>query len=129
MVVKEKQRRYELVNNGAWEITKFTVEGCVTTELGEKGCEALLLATKNGQKSKGYFIELKGMSVRDALKQMKSSLNKTKSDLSGVQLFGRIVPSEYKRTKFLTNTEEALDELFRTHGGNLIIKENNSDTI
>ena len=119
VVIKENNRRYELVNKGSWVITKFFVEGCITKKEGEKGCEAVLIAMKDKNKSKGFFVELKGMSVRAALKQVKSAFEKTKNDLKDHQLYGRIVPSEYKRTKFLDAEQGALIKLFKSYGGDL----------
>jgi len=46
IVLKERSRRYELINEGLWTITKLIVEGCITSEVGGKGCEAILLAEK-----------------------------------------------------------------------------------
>lgn len=129
IVLKERRSRYELVNESACEVTKFIVEGCITNETGEKGCEAILFAKQLKVRSKAFYIELKGISVGDALKQIQSSLNKTKRDLKDVQLYGRIIPSAYKRTKFLESLEKSLSNQFRLLGGDLIIRENYSDTI
>lgn len=129
IVLKQRNRRYELINEGAWMVTKLIVEGCITSEVGEKGCEAILLAEKAKETDKCFFIELKGVSVGDALKQIKSSLNKTKNDLKGVQLYARIIPSAYKRTKFLESFQKSLHFQFKASGGDLIIRENYFDTI
>ena len=56
-------------------------------------------------------------------------MNKTKNDLKDVQLYARIIPSAYKRTKFLESLEKSLYNQFKALGGDLIIRENYSDTI
>jgi len=130
VVLKEKGRRYCLVNEtNSWEITKVKIENCIIKDVGEKGCEAILIAEKEKCKSRGYFIELKGISVGDALKQIENSLNKTVADLKNAELFGRIIPSEYKRNKFLESKEQRLILRFKSLGGNFIIRENCEDVI
>jgi hypothetical protein len=73
VVLKEKGRRYCLVNKTNWLVTKVQIENCVINTIGEKGCEAILIAEKENTKSLGYFVELKGVSVGDALKQIENS--------------------------------------------------------
>lgn len=130
IVLKENRRRYCLVNSrNDWVVTKVHVENCIIKDIGEKGCEAILLAEQKHYKSKGYYIELKGVSVRHALKQIENSLNKTVADLQDVILFGRIIPSEYKRTRFLETQEQKLTLRFKKLGGNFIIRENFEEEI
>lgn len=129
VVLLEKGRRYCLVNDDrSWQVTKFKVEGCITNAVGEKGCEAILIAEKE-EKVKGFYIELKGCSVGDAFKQIENSLNKTVKDLKGAVLFGRVVPSEYKRTKFLESHEQRLIWRFKDLGGNFIVREKLEDEL
>ena len=124
VVLKQEGRRYCLKNkSNTWNITKVTIEKCVINEIGQKGCEAVLIATKENEKSKGYFVELKGCSVGDALKQIENSLNRTVNDLNNITLYGRIVPTEYKRNKFLNSHHQKLILIFKKHGGDFIIKE------
>ena len=130
VVVKEMGRRYSLVNNNnSWQVTKVKIEKCVVNSEGEKGCEAILIAEKNNVQSRGYFIELKGCSVGDAFKQIENSLSRTVADLVNVTLFGRVIPSEYKRTKFLESHQQRLVLKFKKLGGNFIVKENHADEI
>lgn len=129
VVLKEKGRRYCLVNKTNWVVTKVQIENCVINTIGEKGCEAILIAEKKSDKSQGYFVELKGISVGDALKQIENSLNKTIADLQNVALFGRIIPSAYKRNKFLETHQQRLILTFKQLGGNFIIRENHEDEI
>jgi hypothetical protein len=127
VVLKEKGRRYCLLNKTKWQVTKVQIENCVI--IGEKGCEAILIAEKESTKSLGYFVELKGISVGDALKQIENSLNRTAADLKNVVLFGRIIPSSYKRNKFLETHQQRLFLRFKELGGNFIIRENCEDEI
>lgn len=61
VVLKESGRRYCLVNStNSWQITKVKIEDCVIKGIGEKACEAILIAEKEDSRSCGYFIELKG---------------------------------------------------------------------
>ncbi len=130
VVLKQEGRRYCLTNkSNTWKITKITIENCVIEEIGQKGCEAILIAKKENQRSLGYFVELKGCSVGDAMKQIENSLDKTRSDLKEFILFGRIVPTEYKRNKFLDSHQQRLILKFNNLGGNFIIKENLEDSI
>ncbi|MEP7143326.1 MAG: hypothetical protein ABI707_10670 [Ferruginibacter sp.] len=130
VVLKEKGRRYCLINNAnTWEVTKVQIENCVIKSIGEKGCEAILIAEKESVKNRGYFIELKGVSVGHSFKQIENSLNKTVADLKNVILFGRVIPSEYKRNKFLESTELKLILKFKSLGGNFIVRENCEDEI
>jgi len=130
VVVKQEGRRYCLRNETkAWNITKVTIEKCVINEIGQKGCEAVLIAAKENEKTKGYFIELKGCSVGDAMKQIENSLIRTINDLNNIILFGRIVPSKYKRNKFLDSRQQKLILKFNEYGGNFIIKEFLEDSI
>jgi hypothetical protein len=130
IVIKQEGRRYCLNNKtNTWNITKVTIEKCVINEIGQKGCEAVLIASKENEKIKGYFIELKGCSVGDAMKQIENSLKRTIDDLKGYILFGRIVPTEYKRNKFLDSHLQRLILQFNKLGGNFIIKENLEDSI
>jgi hypothetical protein len=130
VVLKQMGRRYSLLNpTNTWKVTKVTVENCITKNKGEKGCEAILIAQKEEQKPKGYYVELKGCSVGDAFKQIENSLNKTVGLLKNVVLFGRVVPSEYKRNKFLESQEQRLILRFKKLGGNFMVRENCEDTI
>ena len=130
VVLKQEGRRYCLKNTtNDWRITKVVIEKCVINEIGQKGCEAVLIATKANEKSKAYFIELKGCSVGDAMKQIENSLERTKVDLNSFTLFGRIVPTEYKRNKFLESHQQRLILKFNKLGGNFIIEENLEDSI
>jgi hypothetical protein len=129
VVLKEKGRRYCLVNKTNWLVTKVQIENCVINTIGEKGCEAILIAEKENAKSQGYFVELKGISVGDAIKQIENSLNKTIADLQNVVLFGRVIPSSYKRNKFLETREQKLILRFKGLGGTFIIRENYQDEI
>jgi len=130
VVIKEQGRRYCLRNNtNTWNITKVTIEKCVINEIGQKGCEAVLIAAKENEKTKGYFIELKGCSVGNAMKQIENSLIRTINDLNNIILFGRIVPSKYKRNKFLDSRQQKLILKFNEYGGNFIIKEFLEDSI
>lgn len=129
VVLLQKGRRYCLINKSKnWQVTKFKVENCITNAAGEKGCEAILLAEMTGE-AKGFYVELKGVSVGDAFKQIENSLNKTIVDLKNVVLFGRVVPSAYKRNKFLESYEQRLILKFRSLGGNFIVRENLEDEI
>lgn len=130
VVLSENKRRYSLWNpNNDWEISKVKVENCITSGSGEKGCEAILIAEKKHHDPLGFYVELKGCSVGDALKQIDNSLNKTVGDLKGVKLFGRIIPTEYKRNKFLESFQQRLILRFKQFGGDFIIKENHEDRI
>ncbi len=129
VVLKEKGRRYCLLNStNSWQVTKMQIENCVINTVGEKGCEAILIAQKE-KVNKGYYVELKGISVGQALKQIENSLNKTKADLKNVILFGRIIPSAYKRNKFLETHQQKLFLRFKRLGGDLIVRENYEDEI
>ncbi len=130
VVIKQEGRRYCLNNKmNNWNITKVIIEKCVINEIGQKGCEAIFIASKENEKVKGFFIELKGCSVGDAMKQIENSLNKTIADLKNIILFGRIVPTQYKRNKFLDSHQQRLILKFTKLGGNFIIKENLEDSI
>lgn len=129
VVLKEKGRRYCLVNKTNWLVTKVQIENCVINTVGEKGCEAILIAEKENAKSQAYFVELKGISVGEALKQIENSLNRTVADLKDVLLFGRVVPSAYKRNKFLETHQQRLILKFKKLGGNFIVRENCEDEI
>lgn len=130
VVLKEMGRRYSLLNpTNTWKVTKVAVENCITKDKGEKGCEAILIAERQQEKPKGYYVELKGCSVGDAFKQIENSLNKTVGLLKDVVLFGRVVPSEYKRNKFLESHEQRLILRFKKLGGNFMVRENCEDTI
>lgn len=124
VVLQERGRRYCLTNsNNSWQITKVRVEHCIMTEIGEKGCEAILIAEAE-KENRAYYVELKGVSVNDAFKQIENSLAKTVADLNGAILFGRIIPSAYKRNKFLETQEKRLILRFKSLGGNFIVREN-----
>jgi hypothetical protein len=133
VVLEERGRRYCLENRSGLVITKVKVEGCVTSGHNQKGCEAILVVetveNNDWQPTKAFFVELKGCAVRDALKQLDNTYETTKSYLMGIALFGRIVPSQYKRTKFLDTYEQKLRMKFKNTGGNLIIKEQNLDIV
>jgi hypothetical protein len=133
IVLEERRRKYILINKSSLFITKIIVEGCVTAGHGEKGCEAILYVEEKNSEDysgvKAFFIELKGCSVGDALKQIDNSFETTKSYLKNIISFGRIVPSEYKRTKFLMTFEQRLFLKFKATGGDLIIREKLTDTI
>jgi hypothetical protein len=130
VVLSEKGRRYCLKNSSkSWQVTKVKSENCVINIPGEKGCEAIFIAEKAENKSRGYYIELKGISVGDAFKQIENSLNKTLAGLPAVSLFGRIIPPEYKRNKFLESREQKLILKFKSLGGNFIVRENWEDEI
>ena len=130
VVIKEMGRRYSLVNStNSWAVSKVKIEKCVINSEGEKGCEAILIAEKDKVQSRGYFVELKGCSVGDGFKQIENSLNKTVADLVNVILFGRVIPSEYKRTKFLESHQQRLVLTFKKLGGNFIVKESHTDEI
>jgi hypothetical protein len=123
VVLKQEGRRYCLANKtNTWNITKVTIEKCVINEIGQKGCEAILVAKKEKESNLGYF-------VGDAMKQIENSLSRTLADLNGFILYGRIVPSEYKRNKFLDSHQQRLILKFSKQGGNFIIKENLEDSI
>ena len=130
VVVKQEGRRYSLRNKtNTWNITKVTIEKCVINQIGQKGCEAILIAEKENENNLGYFVELKGCSVGDAMKQIENSLSRTIDDLKGFILFGRIVPTEYKRNKFLDSHQQRLILKFNKLGGSFIIKEFLEDNI
>ncbi len=130
VVLIEKGRRYCLRNTTkSWQVTKVKIEKCVINSVGEKGCEAILIAEKENTNTKGYYVELKGISVGDAFKQIENSLNKTVADLQNVILFGRVIPSAYKRNRFLESHQQRLVLRFKSLRGNFIVKENYEDEI
>lgn len=130
VVLIEKGRRYCLINGtNSWLVTKVKIENCVINNVGEKGCEAILIAEKENINTRGYYVELKGISVGDAFKQIENSLNKTVADLQNVALFGRVIPSSYKRNKFLESHQQRLILRFKGLGGNFIVRENYEDEI
>ena len=129
VVLQEKGRRYCLINKiNNWQVTKVKVENCIVKSVGEKGCEVILIAQKEYE-SRAYYVELKGISVGNAFKQIENSLNKTEKDLQNVILFGRVIPSAYKRNKFLETHEQRLIWRFEKSGGNFIVRENFEDEI
>ena len=130
VVLTEKGRRYCLKNSTrTWEVTKVKIEKCVINSVGEKGCEAILIAEKANANARGYYVELKGISVGDAFKQIENSLNRTVEDLPNVFLFGRVIPSAYKKTDFLKSPQQRLVLRFKSLGGNFIVRENYEDEI
>lgn len=130
VVLKQMGRRYSLLNpNNSWAITKVIIETCISKDVGEKGCEAILVAEKNDERTKAFYIELKGCSVGDAFKQIESSLNKTAHLVKDVALYGRVVPTEYKRNKFLESHQQRLILRFKKLGGDFIVKENCQDEL
>ena len=130
VVLIEKRRRYCLRNaTNSWQVTKVKIEKCVINSVGEKGCEAILITEKENVNTRGYYVELKGIAVGDAFKQIENSLNKTIADLPNVILFGRVIPSEYKRNKFLESHQQRLVLRFKNLGGDFIVKENYQDEI
>ncbi len=129
VVLQEKGRRYCLTNTtNSWQVTKVQIENCVINSFGEKGCEAILIAEKENE-NRGYYVELKGISVGNAFKQIENSLNKTLADLNGVILYGRVIPSAYKRNKFLESHEQRLILKFKRLGGNFKVRENYNEQI
>jgi hypothetical protein len=130
VVLNEQGRRYCLKNTTRnWQITKVKIEKCVISSVGEKGCEAILIAEKENDNTRGYYVELKGVSVGDAFKQIENSLERTVADLQNVVLFGRVIPSAYKRNKFLESHQQRLILRFKNLGGNFIVRENHEDEI
>ena len=88
-----------------------------------------MITEKENVNTRGYYVELKGIAVGDAFKQIENSLNKTIADLPNVILFGRVIPSEYKRNKFLESHQQRLVLRFKNLGGDFIVKENYQDEI
>ncbi|MEO6252942.1 MAG: hypothetical protein ABIO79_06540 [Ferruginibacter sp.] len=130
VVLNEKGRRYCLKNTTrTWQVTKVKIEKCVINIAGEKACEAILIAEKENINTRGYYVELKGISVGDAFKQIENSLNRTAVDLPNVILFGRVIPSAYKKPDFLKSQQQRLVLRFKGLGGDFIVRENYEDEI
>jgi hypothetical protein len=131
--LEQNKRKYTLRNMSRLYVTKFKVEGCITEGVRQKGCEAILYAEKKVSKQyvgiKAFFVELKGGAVDDALKQIDNAFEKVKNLLPDVVLYGRIVPSKYRKAALLTSKQQDLHLKFLKTGGNLIIKEKLSDSI
>lgn len=85
---------YRIENTSKKTISKYIVDDCILVNLNEDEKCDYLFVVKNGQKEDGYFIELKGGTVRKAINQLMNSVSHLKANISGA-LYGRIVCSKF----------------------------------
>jgi len=93
VVVKDHRSspEYRVSNKSRHYFVKIRVDGClIAEELGVRKCDYLLL---DCTASKVYFIELKGQNLKDAVKQIKDTINRLGLQLDEFSFYGRIVQS------------------------------------
>ncbi len=91
-VVTEKGKTYSLINNSGFKIRTIKVDKCLSQNEGEKRCDYLMDINEKEVK-RAIFIELKGSSLNDAVKQLYSTIIYLKDEYKDHQLDARIVGS------------------------------------
>jgi hypothetical protein len=97
---KGSKVKYSYENRSADFLSKYSVDGGLIADGGAK-CDYLLL---NCNKSKSYFIEIKGSDLIHAIEQIDRSIDLLKTFISDFSIFARIVLTRVN-THDLINTK------------------------
>lgn len=88
---KGAKTNYKLTNNGL-KVDQFTIDDCVLNHLQkESKCDYLFVV--KGDTIDGYFVEMKGSDINQACKQLLSSIEKLRVNITG-NIFARIVTTK-----------------------------------
>lgn len=124
---KERGKRYNLQNPKHNKIIVYHVDGgIVRFESNTKACDYLYVLDTS-KKSLAIFIELKGTSILQALKQIEETMGLLKEGLKGYIFLARIVCRSCPR---ITNDNEVLrlrKRLKKNHNVEISIEEGSMD--
>jgi hypothetical protein len=112
--------KYSVENSKGKIVSKFIVDDCVLVTLkNEEKCDYLFLVD-NLKNKDGYFVELKGGDVPKAIRQIISSVEKLKKNITGI-LAGRIICSRFSKAPE-TYGSNPYKKLRKILNGNIEIK-------
>ena len=88
---KGAKTNYKIKNNGL-KVDQYTMDDCVLNHLPkESKCDYLFVVKHDN--IDGYFVEMKGSDINKACKQLLSSIEKLRANITG-NIFARIVTTK-----------------------------------
>ena len=115
IVSKEHGREHHALNKKhAYSVRQYRLDGGLFRQ--EKCCDYLVL---NDSKKNAYFLELKGRNVSDAVEQLEAGRKKVIEELSGYELYYRIIGSKMRTHELDTPKMRKLKEKYK---GKLVYK-------
>ena len=88
IVCQENRKRYVANNNAHDRVAKYQIDGVVIHNCQEKRCDFLV---ENESTLNAYFIELKGTDIRHAYVQIKETICRFASEISGYTRHARVI--------------------------------------
>ena len=117
-VVSENKCKYQLINEYEKLICQINIDGCC--EIAGKKCDYLFL---NCEDLDAYFVELKGVSIIDAIKQILNSIAYLLPHLKNFKINARIILTRYSYPNLENNPDViTLLKKLKQLNGNLIKK-------
>lgn len=123
-VCEERKKRYSLLNDGGYLISKFHMDGgVVRDEITAQKCDFLLVIDDPNCPT-AVFVELKGKDIGHALEQLQSSIDRYGADLKR-RVCARIVCNSVPRMFNDPAIKGLKRELAKRYRGTLAIYEKN----
>ena len=113
---EESGRRFEATNERGARLLGYRVNHELLPSSGGKACDYLLGVP---QEPKVYLIELKGHHLRDAARQVRSTIARLGRKLHGKRVYARVVLSRVPRPDLRSSEVLVLERILAGYGGSL----------
>ncbi|BAZ27769.1 hypothetical protein NIES4074_01970 [Cylindrospermum sp. NIES-4074] len=110
---KNKQE-YRLNNSTEQEICKIRVDGCLIIDKEGKKCDYLILSC---QDKLAFFVELKGSDLKEAIRQIDSSLDKLLPTMPDFKCYARVVLNKNPTPDINSSIEIKLKKRLKQQNG------------
>jgi hypothetical protein len=121
LIAEEKGKKYRLVNESGYIISKMKVDNCIIKE-GQRKCDYLF--STSDKIKKVVFVELKGGSLVHAVRQISETIKHLNEDFNGFITDARIVGSRSVPNIKQTREYIALYDVVQKTKGSLIVATN-----
>ncbi len=111
---------YILRNLNRKVISEYIIDLCVLKNFPDDEKCDYAYVVENAESADGYFIELKGANITKAMRQLSSSINHLKSNITGV-IKARIICSKFHKAPIIRQTNDYL-QLRKLTKGDFIIQ-------
>ena len=97
---QEEGKRFVLKSDKKFNCQVVDIDKCVFEGVDIRRCDFLFLVSKNENQqlgfssSKAYYIELKGISIKDACKQLYHSIDRTKAEILNHEIVAKVIATK-----------------------------------
>ncbi len=123
--VKERGKKFQIINESSSLVNKVTVDGCYIKE-GLK-CDYLFEIIQKEAVEKVFYVELKGKDVEHGIKQLEATINHCRSEHQNSEKKCYIVASRYPKSS--TSSQKLKSKFRRRNNGILLFIETQTKEI